>query len=177
MLLTAFTRDRNLIQFSHVRRARAAWLLSASRPDTPGLTARRAAPSACPARCRDPVQRHGLAAVHDPGMGTPPRPMGRAHPMAQRRTGLACVRPPVHPPPQPPLRTASGTTGPSPESGARGPFLIPVRLHAPPLPNTGLPKAIRSNILANIVLGARSTDFVDDLLRTTGRGRGRLFPS
>jgi len=105
--LTAFTQDRNLILFSHVRRVRAAWLLSAPCASTPGCTARRAAPPACPARCRDLVQRHGLAAVHDPGLGTLPRRMGRAGAMAQRRTGLARVRRPVHPCPEPHLRRSA----------------------------------------------------------------------
>jgi hypothetical protein len=45
--------------------------------------------------------------------------------------------------------------------------------HGPALPDTDSPQVAVSNELANIMLGIDSTDFVEGLVRPTGRGRGR----
>ena len=45
--------------------------------------------------------------------------------------------------------------------------------HGPALPDTDLPQAAVSNEIPHIVLGIESTDFVEGLVRPTGRGHGR----
>lgn len=45
--------------------------------------------------------------------------------------------------------------------------------YGPALPDTDLPQAAVSDEISNIVLGIESTDFVEGLVRPTGRGRGR----
>jgi hypothetical protein len=45
--------------------------------------------------------------------------------------------------------------------------------HGPVLPDTDLPQAAVSNEISNIVFGIESTDFVEGLVRPTGRGDGR----
>ena len=43
----------------------------------------------------------------------------------------------------------------------------------PPLPDTDLPQAAGSNFSSNIPLGPSGTDYVENLVRPTGLGRGR----
>src|SRR5690242_11197107 len=43
----------------------------------------------------------------------------------------------------------------------------------PPLPDTDLAQAAGSNFLSNVALEPGSTGYVEILVRTTGRGRGR----
>ena len=45
--------------------------------------------------------------------------------------------------------------------------------HGPALPDTDLPQTAVSNEISNIVLGIESADFVEGLVRPTGRGHGR----
>ena len=61
-------------------------------------------------------------------------------------------------------------TGQIPAAGG-----LAARLHASPLSGTDLAQAARSNILPNIVLEIRSTDFVDCLVRLQAEAAGDDF--